>query len=85
MPAAELAAEKRTGKQVLNLRPIEEAALCTLADGDHLAIIGTNRKLPIFPLEPVSEMTRSGGVILQRYRDAGLPNAKVFRLAGGLT
>jgi topoisomerase IV subunit A len=85
VPAGELAAEKRTGKQVLNLRPGEEAALCVAAYGDHVAIVGSNRKLLIFPLEQVPERARGGGVILQRYRDGGLADAKVFRLADGLT
>src|SRR5262249_19422881 len=85
VPGGELAAAKRTGKQVLNLRPGEEAALCVRAEGDHVAIIGNNRKLLIFPLEQVPEMARGGGVILQRYRDGGLADAKVFRLADGLT
>ncbi len=85
VPAGELAAEKRTGKQVLNLKPGEEAALCVVVDGDHVAIIGSNRKLLIFPLDQVPEMARGGGVILQRYRDGGLADAKVFQLADGLT
>jgi topoisomerase-4 subunit A len=85
VPAAELAAEKRTGKQVLNLKPGEEAALCALADGDHVAIIGDNRKLLVFPLDQVPEMVRGGGVILQRYKDGGMADAKMFRLADGLT
>jgi topoisomerase-4 subunit A len=85
VPAAELAAEKRTGKQVLNLKPGEEAAVCVPADGDHVAVIGDNRKLLVFPLDQVPEMTRGGGVILQRYKDGGLADAKVFRLADGLT
>ena len=85
VPAAELAAEKRTGKQILNLKPKEEATLCVLVDGDHVAMIGDNRKLLIFPLEQVPEMTRGSGVILQRYRDGGLADAKVFRLADGLS
>ncbi|HEX4171283.1 MAG TPA: DNA topoisomerase IV subunit A, partial [Acetobacteraceae bacterium] len=85
VPAAELAAEKRTGKQVLNLKPGDEAARCVPADGDHVAVIGENRKLLIFPLEQVPEMTRGGGVILQRYRDGGLADAKVFQLADGLS
>jgi topoisomerase-4 subunit A len=33
----------------------------------------------------VPEMARGGGVILQRYRDGGLADAKVFRFADGLT
>jgi topoisomerase-4 subunit A len=85
VPAAELAAEKRTGKQILNLKPGEEAMLCALADGDHVAIIGDNRKLLVFPLDQVPEMVRGGGVILQRYKDGGMADAKVFRLADGLT
>jgi topoisomerase-4 subunit A len=85
VPGVELAAEKRTGKQVLNLKPGEEAALCVPADGDHVAVIGDNRKLLIFPLDQVPEMGRGGGVILQRYRDGGLADAKVFRMAEGLT
>ena len=83
--AADLLAEKRTGKQVLNLRPGEEASLCVRAEGDHVAVIGTSRKLLIFPLEQVPEMARGGGVILQRYRDGGLADAKVFQLADGLS
>jgi topoisomerase-4 subunit A len=83
--AAELAAEKRTGKQVLNLRPGDEAAVCIPADGDYVATIGANRKLLIFRLEQVPEMARGGGVILQRYRDGGLADAKIFRLTDGLT
>jgi topoisomerase-4 subunit A len=85
VPGAELLAEKRTGKQVLNLRPGEEAALCVAAEGDHVAVVGENRKLLIFPLEQVPELSRGAGVILQRYRDGGLSDAKVFRLAEGLT
>ena len=85
VPADELAAEKRTGKQVLNLKPGEEAAVCVLAEGDHVAVIGDNRKLLVFPLDQVPEMARGGGVILQRYKDGGLADAKVFRLADGLT
>jgi topoisomerase IV subunit A len=83
--AAELGAERRTGKQVLNLKPGEEAALCIPCDGDHVAVIGENRKLLVFPLDQVPELSRGSGVILQRYKDGGLADAKVFRLADGLT
>jgi topoisomerase-4 subunit A len=85
VPGSELLAEKRTGKQVLNLKPKEEAALCVAADGDHVAIVGDNRRLLIFPLEQVPDMARGAGVILQRYKDGGMSDAKVFRLSEGLT
>jgi topoisomerase-4 subunit A len=85
VPGAELLAEKRTGKTVLNLRPNEEAALCIPAMGDHVAVIGASRKLLVFPLDQVPEMARGAGVILQKYKDGGLSDASVFRVADGLT
>jgi topoisomerase-4 subunit A len=85
VPGAELGAEKRTGKQILNLKPGERAAFCVPADGDHVALIGENRRLLIFSLDQIPEMVRGAGVILQRYKDGGLSDAKVFRLADGLT
>jgi topoisomerase IV subunit A len=85
VPGQELVAEKRTGRQVLNLKPGEEAALCIPAGGDHVAIVGDNRKLLVFPLDQVPELARGAGVILQKYREGGMRDAKVFRLAEGLT
>ncbi len=86
VPGAELLAEKRTGKQVLNLRPGEEAALCVPAEGDHVAVLGDNRRLLVFSLDQVPELARGSGVILQKYGGGGgVADAKVFRLADGLT
>src|SRR6185312_3117381 len=83
--ASDLLAEKRTGKQVLNLKAGESALLCVPAEGDHVAAIGTNRKLLVFPLDQVPELSRGAGVLLQKYKDGKLADAKVFRLADGLT
>jgi topoisomerase IV subunit A len=85
VPAAELSAEKRIGKTILSLKPDEEAAVCVPADGDHVAVIGENRKMLVFPIDQVPEMARGTGVILQRFKDGGLRDAKVFRLTEGLT
>ncbi len=82
--APDLLAEKRTGKQVLNVKPGEAAMLCILAEGDHVAVIGTSRKLLVFPLSEVPELSRGSGVLLQKYREGKLADAKVFRLADGL-
>ncbi len=80
-----LVAEKRTGKQVLNLRDGERAAVCVPAEGDHVAVIGTSRKLLVFPLDQVPRMARGAGVTLQKYRDGVLADVRVFTLAAGLT
>ena len=83
--SADLLAEKRTGKQLLNLKPGEHALLCIPVDGDHVAVIGTNRKLLVFPIAQLPELSRGAGVQLQKYREGTLADAKIFRLADGLT
>lgn len=83
--AEELVAERRTGKQVLVLDAGKEAAICVPAEGDTVAVIGENRKLLLFPIEQVPEMTRGRGVQLQSYRDGGLADAKVFTRKEGLS
>ncbi|GAN77588.1 DNA topoisomerase IV subunit A [Acidisphaera rubrifaciens] len=85
VPAAELASERRAGKTVLVLKPGEEALFCIPAEGDHVAVIGDNRKLLVFPLDQLPEMARGTGVLLQKYKDGGLRDARVFTLADGLT
>ncbi len=55
------------------------------AEGDHVATIGSNRKLLIFPLEQLPVMARGKGVLLQRYRQGELADALVLKLAEGLS
>ena len=87
----EILAEKRTGKQVLNLKPDEEAKICVPVTGDHVAITSKAGSLLIFPLDQVPEMTRGGGVILQKYKSGGLLDSeglcdlRLFNLADGLS
>jgi topoisomerase-4 subunit A len=85
IPGSEFFSERRAGKQILNLKPNEELARCVRALGDHVAIIGQNRKLLIFPLSEVPEMTKGAGVTLQKYKDGKMADVKVFALAAGLT
>ena len=81
----DVVANTRKGKQVLNVDAPVEAMLIVPAEGDHVAIIGQNRKLLCFPISEVAEMSRGKGVKLQRYKDGGLSDAKVFKLDDGLT
>ncbi len=74
----------RKGKQVLNVKGDDEAAVCAPVAGDSVAVIGENRKLLLFPLEELPEMPRGKGVRLQRYRDGGLADAKTFSKKEGL-
>ena len=65
--ANDILAQTKTGKQVLN----GEALLCKPVSGDHVAVIGTNRKMLVFPLADLPEMSRGKGVRLQRYGSGG--------------
>ncbi len=81
-----LLSERRAGKQVLVVKPGEELALAVpVGDGDHVAVVGENRKMLVFPLDQLPEMARGAGVQLQRYSSGGIADARVFRLADGLS
>jgi len=81
----EILAQTKNGKQVLSVPEGEEANVCVPANGDMVAVIGDNRKLLIFKLNEIPEMTRGRGVMLQKYKDGGLSDAKVYTKAEGLT
>ncbi len=84
-PQDEMVGGTRKGKGLLSLDAGGRVAVIVPAEGDHLATIGENRKLLAFPLDAVPEMARGKGVRLQRYKDGGLVDARVFKLADGLT
>ncbi|MGE5517871.1 MAG: DNA gyrase subunit A, partial [Bacteroidota bacterium] len=81
----EVVAQTKAGKMVLNLGDGEKATFCLPAEGDAVAIIGSNRKLLVFMAEEIPVMTRGRGVMLQKYRDGGAADIKVFPLAEGLS
>ncbi len=85
--AADILAETRKGKTVVS--PRAGARLKCVAPvtpgADHVAVIGDNRRLLIFPLTDLPELARGQGVQLQRYRDGGLSDAIVFTKAHGLS
>jgi len=82
--SSSLVAQTRGGKQILNVEGTE-AVLCREVQRDHVAVIGENRKLLIFKVDEIPEMTRGKGVILQRYKGGGLSDLKIFTLSEGLS
>ena len=85
VPADEVLAQTRTGKQVLNVRAPVVARCCHALRGDHIAVVGENRKLLVFPASELPEMARGKGVRLQKYKDGGLSDVTSFDLASGLS
>jgi topoisomerase-4 subunit A len=87
VPEDDVVAQTKNGKQILNLKTGEEArALCVIEEGhNHLAVLGTKRKLLIFPMDELPEMSRGAGVILQRYSQGGLADITTLNLKQGLS
>ncbi|WP_430475514.1 DNA topoisomerase IV subunit A [Thalassospira lucentensis] len=78
-------AQTKNGKQVLNLGTGEVAKIFMPVENDHVAVLGDNRKLLIYPVAEVPEMTRGRGVILQKYRQGGLSDLILFSAEEGLS
>jgi len=82
---ADTIANTRKGKQVMNVKKApDEAYLCIRVTGDYVAIVGENRRMLVFPLEQIPEITRGKGVRLQRYRDGGVSDIITFTQEEGL-
>ncbi|HQU70039.1 MAG TPA: DNA topoisomerase IV subunit A [Albidovulum sp.] len=92
----EVMAQTRAGKQVMNLSDDNRMVVCKRVAGDHVAIVSKNRKLLVFPLSELPEMTRGKGVRLQKYNmargrqgvlelDGGLSDITTFDMAKGLS
>ena len=88
-PSNDVLAQTKNGKQVLGVEGGIEAVCCRYVDDgdDHIAVIGKNRKMLVFKLEQVPEMSKGKGVKLQSYSktNAGFSDAKTFNLKKGLT
>ncbi|WP_313195944.1 DNA topoisomerase IV subunit A [Shinella zoogloeoides] len=81
----EMVANTRKGKQVMNVGMPDEAKLVVPVRGDHVAVVGENRKMLVFPLAQLPEMSRGKGVRLQRYKDGGVSDIRCFAIDEGLS
>ncbi|CAM3579444.1 DNA topoisomerase IV subunit A [Paracoccus nototheniae] len=66
--SADILAQTRSGKQVLN----GEALLCRPVMGDHVAVVAGTRRMLVFPLAELPEMSRGKGVRLMKLNPGGL-------------
>ena len=81
----EVIAQTRSGKQILNVKDGVTATACKAVTGDTVAVVGQNRKLLVFALEELPEMTRGKGVRLQKYKDGGMSDVVTFARVHGLS
>ncbi|MFA4994243.1 MAG: DNA topoisomerase IV subunit A [Bdellovibrionales bacterium] len=83
--AEDTLAQTKNGKQILNVNEETKAAVFAPLAGDTIAVVGTNRKMLLFPVADLPEMARGRGVILQKYSGGKLSDVKTFVYKEGLT
>ncbi|MFT9298987.1 MAG: DNA topoisomerase IV subunit A, partial [Gluconobacter sp.] len=69
---------------VFNVKEGESVFACIPAVGTHVLAVGHNKRVLIFPMEQVPEMTRGSGVSLQKLGDSTLRDLRAFTLEEGL-
>ncbi|MBP6985024.1 MAG: DNA topoisomerase IV subunit A, partial [Alphaproteobacteria bacterium] len=82
---SDLIAQTKTGKQVLTVSHPMKAKKCLPIHGDMIAVVGENRKLLMFKISELPEMSKGRGVKLQFYRDGQLSDITTFDSKVGLT
>ena len=81
----EIVAQTRSGRQVLNVKEDIKALTSQPIKGSYVACIGENRKMLLFDINELPEMTRGKGVRLQKYKDGGLSDVMTFSMPDGLS
>ncbi len=81
--ASNLVTQTRAGKRLVNLDAGDELIVFERVEGSHVATVGENRRMLIFAVEEVPLVNRGKGVILQRFKDGGLSDAKIFSMNEG--
>ncbi len=82
---SEVIANTRKGKQIMNVKLPDEMKICQRITGDTIAVVGENRKMLVFPLAELPELSRGKGVRLQKYKDGGISDIRTFAIDQGLT
>lgn len=80
----DLVAQTKQGKQVLNITAPHYTFKTIAIEGDIVAVIGENRKLLLFPITEIPEMSKGRGVLLQKYQSGQISDIIVTSLEKGL-
>jgi len=82
---SDVVASTKGGRKTLNVKGNSEAIRCVEVVGEKIATIGENRKILIFDIDELPEMTRGKGVRLQKFKDGGLADLTTFKDIEGLS
>ena len=82
---SDVIASTKGGRKTLNVKGDSEAIRCVEIVGGKIATIGENRKILVFNIDELPEMTRGKGVRLQKFKDGGLADLTTFKDIEGLS
>ena len=85
-------AQTKNGKQIFTIKDIpdkspqekQQVTFCIPLVGDHVGLIGQNRKILIIPTSDIPLLNKGQGVSLQKYKDGGVSDIINFNLGDGL-
>jgi topoisomerase IV subunit A len=80
-----IVAQTKNGKQILDAKDDAKLVFCEKITGDHIAVIGENRKMLVFSLTEIPIMRRGQGLTLQKYKQGSLSDIKIFDINKGLS
>jgi topoisomerase-4 subunit A len=84
--AEDVFSQTKGGRQVMVVKDKATPVLCArINDEDHIALVGENRRLLIYPLEQIPTMTKGRGVTLQKYAGGKLSDVQIFKASVGPT
>ncbi len=75
----------RNGKTIFTARDGDGACLCIPVTGDHVALVGTNRRMLILPIADIPRRNSGSGVMLMTLKSGHLADARCYTLEDGLT
>jgi topoisomerase-4 subunit A len=78
-------AQTKAGKQVMVASEKQRVFACLPLIGDHVAFIGENRKLIVYPVTEIPTLSKGKGVTLQKYKDGSVSDVKLFKASFGLS
>ncbi|CAO5679789.1 MAG: DNA topoisomerase 4 subunit A [Holosporales bacterium] len=80
----DLIANTKNGKQVFVLEDKEKLSFVIPVTGTHFAVLGENRKLLIYPIDELPELSRGRGQFLQKYKQGVVSDICIFNIEDGL-
>ena len=80
----DMLSNRKSGKQVLNIKEGEKSVICKKVQGSDVVSIGKNKKMLIFPINDLPKMSKGRGVRIQKYKDSEIMYLDTFNPNEGL-